>query len=71
MLRDLNMIQSFKLTDEEYASWTENLFRLYPSVTPEIVGKIVDEFLMGNNIFVKEDGFLNISVMVKRYLGIF
>lgn len=72
---DLNMIHSFKISEEEYANWTQTIFRLFkgtdPKILAETVGKVVDEYLFGTNNFVKDDGLLNIVTMVKRYLGIF
>lgn len=63
------MLLSFKITDMEFMEWVLTIIRLKPNVTLEVIRKITDNFLTGVSDFDKEQGILNYTKKIDRYLG--
>lgn len=71
LIKDINMVVAYDHSDEELAKWTETIFRLYPNVTPEVIGKIVDNFLKGVEMFDSSIGIVNFTSKINSYMGVF
>lgn len=71
LIKDINMVVAYDHSDEELAKWTETIFRLYPNVTPEVIGKIVDNFLKGVEMFDSSIGIVNFTAKINSYMGVF
>lgn len=71
LIKDINMVVAYHHSDEELAKWTETIFRLYPNVTPEVIGKIVDNFLKGVEMFDSSIGIVNFTAKINSYMGVF
>lgn len=69
MIKDVNMIVSFPYTDEDLAQWTQTIFRLYPNVTIDVIARLTDNFLKGEETFVRDIGILNYTTKINSYLG--
>lgn len=65
------MIVSFDHSDEELAKWTQTIFRLFPEVTPEVIGKITDNFLLGVEKYDNSIGIVNFTSKINSYMGVF
>lgn len=63
------MILDFQISDEDLAKWTDTIYRLFPNSNSDVIGKITDNFLTGEEDFEKEKGILNYTLLIPRYLG--
>lgn len=71
MVKDINMIISYKYSDDDLANWVLTIYRLFPGITPEVIGRITDNFLKGIEYFDKDEGILNYTKLIQNYMGKF
>lgn len=71
LIKDINMIVSFDHSDEELAKWTQTIFRLFPEVTPDVIAKITDNFLLGVEKYDNSIGIVNFTSKINSYMGVF
>ena len=64
------MIVSFSYTDNDFAGWVNTIYRLFPKITPEIIGKMTDNFLLGRHEFRRDEGIVNYTRLVSSYMNV-
>lgn len=69
LIKDVNMMVTYKYTDEELAKWVQTIFRLFDYVKVETLVTITDNFLTGEEDFDKNIGILNYTIRIARYSG--
>jgi len=68
-LLEYSNVIAFDLTDIRLISYTNDVKRLYPWVTPRIMSVIIDEMKMGKHDIVSSLGFPNIAKAIEGYGG--
>lgn len=69
LVTDVNMIVSFKYSEEEVLKWVSTIYRLFPDVTIEAISKITDNFLSGVEVFDPSIGIVNYTSKINSYMG--
>lgn len=71
LIKDVNLIISFPYTDLELYNWVKTIFRLFPNISPDIVARITDRYLMGEAVFDRDIGIVNFTKLIPSYSGKF
>lgn len=69
LLKDINLIVSFRYDDEVIAGWVNAIVRIFPTMDIEVVERLMLNFLKGEEIFDKESGIVNFTSRIKSYMG--